>query len=61
MKLQYICKECNGPFNSPKALGAHVAIKHDAHEYYDKYCKKDGDGVCVIMLMISYINISRTS
>lgn len=46
MKLQYICKECNRPFNSPKALGAHVAIKHDAHEYYDTYCKNDGEGVC---------------
>lgn len=42
------CKICG--YDCNKSIGAHVKRKHNitAKDYYDKYLKKENDGICVI-------------
>lgn len=44
------CKICNEEFNSLKGLTTHVNAKHflNGREYYDKYLKKEGEGICSV-------------
>ena len=41
------CNECGCTFDNLQKLATHI-IKHriSSKEYYDKYFKKDGDGIC---------------
>ncbi len=49
MEDKFICKECGEKFNCPENLGKHV-ISHGLSnkEYYDRWLKKEGEGVCSI-------------
>lgn len=45
------CELCNKEFKSLQSLGLHLSHSHKdiSHkEYYDKYLKKDGDGICPV-------------
>jgi len=45
-----ICKICGQPFKTYWALSKHITDKHNIskQEYYDKYFKKPGEGLCYI-------------
>ena len=42
------CKECGHPVNSFKGLATHIQHRHDKKDYYNKYMKKDGEGLCKV-------------
>jgi endogenous inhibitor of DNA gyrase (YacG/DUF329 family) len=42
------CEECGHPVKNFKALATHIQFKHDKKNYYDRYMKKEGEGVCKI-------------
>ena len=50
MKINYKCKVCNKEFKNATALTSHLNSKHSlsSKTYYDKYIKKDNEGVCPI-------------
>lgn len=41
-----ICKECQKEFRSIVALVAHISSIHNKKEYYDKWVKKEDEGIC---------------
>lgn len=44
-----ICLECNQSFESKSKLSYHIFHTHNltSKMYYDKYLKKDNDGICL--------------
>ena len=48
--MNYKCAICGIVYKNASALTAHVVIKHklNSKEYYDKYLKKPGEGICPI-------------
>jgi len=43
------CKECNKQFKRTSDLSKHIGIFHkDTKEYYDKWIKKENEGICKI-------------
>ena len=50
MKLQYRCKECGQPILTHNGLVEHIQKFHKIQhkEYYDKFMKKDGEGICPV-------------
>lgn len=45
------CELCNKEFESLRSLGLHLSHSHKGYshkEYYDKYLKKEGDGICPV-------------
>lgn len=50
MKINYKCKVCNKEFKNATALTSHLNSKHSlsSKTYYDKYLKKDYEGICPI-------------
>jgi hypothetical protein len=46
---KFICKECNKEYSILSHLSIHVGKFHgDKKIYYDKYLKKEGEGICPI-------------
>lgn len=43
-----ICQKCGKVLNSFKALTTHIQFNHNKKEYYDRYMKKENDGICKI-------------
>ena len=43
----YKCKECGKSFDYKKTLSFHINKYHNAKIYYDKWCKKLNDDVCI--------------
>ena len=45
---EIICEICGNKFKSQLAISCHIANKHhvDLKDYYDKYIKQDGEGIC---------------
>jgi hypothetical protein len=49
MKEEFICKECDGTFSIAENLSKHVKIHGLSNkEYYDKWFKKRGEGICLV-------------
>lgn len=48
MNEEIICEICGNKFKSQLAISCHIANKHhvDLKDYYDKYIKQDGEGIC---------------
>lgn len=48
--MNYKCAICGIVYKNASALTAHVFIKHklNSKEYYDKYLRKPGEGICPI-------------
>jgi uncharacterized C2H2 Zn-finger protein len=44
----FICEECNRLFIYKKGLSKHVNKFHILKEYYDKWIKEEGEGICKI-------------
>lgn len=46
----FFCLICYKEFKKPHGLGSHVVYVHKLtkQEYYDKFYKKEGEGICVI-------------
>lgn len=46
--MNYICKICNREFKTMRALSYHIHFSHNmsGKEYYDKFFKKENDGIC---------------
>lgn len=43
---KFICKECNKVFNNIRGLNRHISIIHGSKTYYDKWLKKENEGIC---------------
>ena len=50
MKIEYKCAICNEKFNSIVNLTNHIIYFHklNKNNYYDKYFRKPGEGICPI-------------
>ena len=48
MNEEIVCEICGNKFKSQFAISCHIANKHhvDLKDYYDKYIKQDGEGIC---------------
>ena len=48
MNEEIVCEICGNKFKSQLAISCHIANKHhvDLKDYYDKYIKQDGEGIC---------------
>ena len=46
--MNYTCKICNREFKTMRALSYHIHFSHNmsGKEYYDKFFKKENDGIC---------------
>lgn len=42
-----ICQECGRDFASEVALVSHIVSAHDKMKYYDKWIKKENEGICL--------------
>jgi hypothetical protein len=43
---KFICEECGALYNTKTTLGVHVHKCHNEKEYYDKWVKEKGEGLC---------------
>lgn len=57
----YNCELCNGKFESLKGLQAHAYQSHNvkSKDYYDKYLKIEGEGICYCGNPTRYKSITR--
>jgi len=59
----FICKICNKSFNNIYSFSSHIKNEHKpltAKDYYDKYLKKENEGICPICGKITkYESISK--
>ena len=48
MNEEIVCEICGNKFKSQLAISCHISNKHhvDLKDYYDKYIKQDGEGIC---------------
>jgi hypothetical protein len=44
----YVCKECGMICKKLNALNKHISTHHNSKEYYDKWFKKENEGICKI-------------
>lgn len=45
----FVCEECNKVFHKKDKLSYHINLKHNGtKDYYDKYLKEEGEGLCKI-------------
>ncbi len=45
---KFLCLECKERFKTSIKLTNHIIKEHGLKEYYDKYLKKEGEGICKI-------------
>ena len=54
------CLECNKEFKKPFMLGMHLKDHNlTAKNYYDKYLKKENEGICYEGNITKFINFSK--
>ena len=48
--MEFVCKICGASFETASGLGRHVALTHKVSrkEYYDRFFKKEGEGLCKV-------------
>jgi hypothetical protein len=44
----FVCKECGKSYDRFCELSKHIGLHHNKRDYYDKYLKKEGEGICPI-------------
>ena len=47
-KFNFVCLECNERFETSIKFHNHIIKKHGIKEYYDKFLKKENEGICKI-------------
>ena len=57
----YVCEECNAEFSLKHHLAKHInKYHHGVKEYYNKYLKEEGEGICKICKKpTEFLNLSR--
>jgi len=44
----FVCEECNVTYEAMNNFSRHIGKYHNKKDYYDKWLKEDGEGICLI-------------